>query len=266
MGLKKVAVICLFVLLAGAAISIILNLKDTFVDKSDEIVVKENNYSNIQVESGNASVEILPTKESNTKVEYSGKIRKKFNYRFHAEVKGDTLFVTLKEKRWNFFHFGFGPHSIELTIHVPEKEYKELKTELDNGKIHVHDIDIKTIDLETDNGMINLENIDAQNVRVKSDNGQILMQEVNGDIEAETDNGRIILTTSNLDRTIDLKTDNGLIEVQTDTEPTNATINVKVDNGRVDVFGVDNKQTKFGNGLNKINLESDNGKITVKKR
>lgn len=266
MGLKKVAIICLFVLLAGAAISIILNIKDTLVDKSDEIVIKDNNFTNIHVESGNASVEIMPTKDLNTKVEYSGKIKKKFNYRFHAEVKGDTLFVELNEKRWNFFHFGFGAHSIKLTIHVPEKEYNELKMELDNGKINVHDIDVQAIDLETDNGVIDLENIDAQNVRLKSDNGKILMQEVNGSIEAETDNGRIILTTSDINRAIDLRTDNGLIEIQTDKEPTNATISVRVDNGKIDIFGVENKQTVFGDGVNKINLESDNGKITVKKR
>ncbi|TQR18506.1 DUF4097 family beta strand repeat-containing protein [Psychrobacillus soli] len=266
MGLKRVAIICLFVLLAGAAISIILNIKDTLVDKSDEILIKDNNYTNIHVESGNASVEILPTKESETKVEYSGKIRKKFNYRFHAEVKRDTLFVELNEKRWNFFHFGFGPHSIKLTIHVPEKEYNELKTELDNGRINVHDINVQAIDLETDNGIIDLQNVEAQTIRLKSDNGQILMQDVNGSIDAETDNGRIILTTTDLDRPIDLKTDNGLIEIQTDKEPTNATIHVKVDNGRINVFGAENKQTVFGDGVNKINLESDNGRITVKKR
>ncbi|WP_186321313.1 DUF4097 family beta strand repeat-containing protein [Bacillus sp. FJAT-22090] len=264
MGPKKIAIICLFVLLAGAAISVFFNIKDKMVDKSDEIVLNDKNYSNIEVITDNASVDILPTKEAKTKVEFSGKMKKKFKYNFQANIKGDTLYVELKEKRWSFISFGFNSHNMKLIVYVPEKEYNIIKTELDNGQIKIQNIKVQEIDLETDNGMIDLKNIAAKNVQANSDNGQIRMEDVDGTINVETDNGRIIFASPNLNRSISLETDNGAIEVQTDKEPTNATIKVKVDNGKIDVFGTENSQSIFGKGDNLIFLKTDNGKVTVK--
>ena len=75
----------------------------------------------------------------------------------------------------------------------------------------------------------------------------------------------LCLLQTNLDRPIDLSTDNGRIEIMTTTEPTNGIIDVKTDNGKIDVFGKKNEQTVFGEGKNLIKLRSDNGGITVKK-
>lgn len=264
MNLKKIAIIGLFVLLAGAAISIVLNVRDTLVNKSDEITVKES-YTNIDILSDNASVEIIPTKNNHTEVKFSGKMKQKSRYRFNADVKGDTLYVELKEKNWSFIQFGFTSLDIKLIVYVPEKEYDELRTEIDNGRIISEGLQVKDLNLETDNGSIELKNVQAQTVSLQTDNGQILLDEVGGEINAKTDNGRILLTTSNLERFINLKTDNGLIEIQTDKEPSNVTIDAKVDLGKIDVFGSSNKQTIFGNGTNLIKLETDNGKISVSK-
>ncbi|MDI2588913.1 hypothetical protein OR571_17880 [Psychrobacillus sp. NEAU-3TGS] len=80
MSLKKIAIIGIFVLLAGAAINIILNVTDTFVKKSDEIVIEETDFSKIEVLADNAAVELLPSKENKTMVSFSGKMKKKLNY------------------------------------------------------------------------------------------------------------------------------------------------------------------------------------------
>jgi DUF4097 and DUF4098 domain-containing protein YvlB len=264
MNLKKIAIISLFILLAGAAINIVLNLKDTLVLKSDEIIVKDQSYNNIQITSDNATVELLPSKSEETKVVFSGKSKKRTKYNFSADVNGDTLEIELLEKRWDFIQFGFSSLNTKLTVYVPEKEYNELKTELENGRIIVENAHFKDAFLVTNNGSIQLKDIQAENVNVESDNGQILMEEVDGKIKAETNNGRIIFLSTNLERSIELETDNGFIEIQTDKEPQNATIDANVDNGKIDIFGSSNKQSIFGNGENLIKLETDNGKITVK--
>ncbi|QFF99053.1 hypothetical protein PB01_09560 [Psychrobacillus glaciei] len=264
MAIKKIAIIGLFILLAGAAINIVLNIKDTLVNKSEEIVVKDKSYTNIHILSDNATIEIVPTNNNETKVEFSGKMKKKSRYNFHADVKGDTLNVELKEKRWSF-QLEFTSPNIKLTVYIPEKEYKKLMTKIDNGRIIANNLSVKDVHLTTDNGSIEMQNIKSDNIRAKSDNGQIIMKYVDGKIKAETDNGRIILVTNNLDRSIDLKTDNGLIEIQSEKEPSNATINASVDLGKIDIFGTSNKQTIYGNGDHLIKLETDNGKITVKK-
>lgn len=265
MNLKKIAIISLFILLAGSAISIVLSIKDTLVNKSEEIVVEDNSFTNIQIKSDNASVQIVPTKKDETKVEFSGKMKKKFSYNFRANVKGDTLQVELKEKHWGFIQFGFSSHDVKLTVYVPEKEYGQLKTELDNGRIVVENMKVNDVDLKTDNGSIELKNIEAIIIRANTDNGQVLMDNVDGDLKVGTDNGRIVLKTNNLERSIQFKTDNGLIDIQTDKEPLNVTIDAKIDLGKIDIFGKSNKQTIFGNGENLIKLEADNGKIFVEK-
>lgn len=263
MSMKKVAIIALFVLIAGAAINVFVNIKDAIVNKAEEIVVENNHYKNIEVQSDNASVEFISTKDDETKVEFSGRMKKKMNYNFTADVKGDTLSIELTQKNWNFIQFGFTSMDIKLTVYVPEKQYNNIKTELDNGEIIARDMQAKSVHLETDNGFIHMKNIVAETVNVRTDNGKILMDEVEGDIEASTDNGRIVLITSNLERPISLSTDNGLIEIQTDKEPTNATIEADIEIGKLDIFGKSNKQTIFGDGDNLIKLETDNGKISV---
>ncbi|WP_391122803.1 DUF4097 family beta strand repeat-containing protein [Psychrobacillus sp. L3] len=265
MGIKKIAIISLFILLAGVAVSIILNVKDALVNKSDEIIVEDNSFTNIHILSDNALVEIIPTKNEATKAKFSGKMKKKSNYNFHADVKGDTLVVELKEKRWSFIQFGLTSHDIKLKVYVPEQNYSKLKTEIDNGRIVAENMNVKNMELETDNGSIELKNINSESVFTKTDNGQILMDNVEGKLKAETDNGRIVLITNNLERSIDFKADNGLLQIQTDKEPSNATIQAKVDVGSVHIFGKTKTRTIFGDGVNLINLEIDNGKIIVKK-
>ena len=72
------------------------------------------------------------------------------------------------------------------------------------------------------------------------------------------------MVTDNLERTISLKTDNGLINIRTSTEPKNATIHADIDNGRIDIFGSANEKSVFGKGKNIIDLRTDNGIISVK--
>ncbi|TQR18494.1 DUF4097 family beta strand repeat-containing protein [Psychrobacillus soli] len=264
MSFKKIAIICVFVLLAGAAINIILNVQDTFVNKSDEIAVENTNYCNIGLLAGNAAVELLPTKENKTTVSFTGKMKKKLNYHFSADVKGDTLYVELKEKRWQIIQFGFSSLNNKITVQVPEKEYEEIKAEIDNGRIIVKNMQATVVNLESDNGRIDLTDVAAENVHVQTDNGKIQLHNVEGSINAETDNGQISLITNNLDRAITLETNNGLISIQAEQEPTNATIHAKTDNGRISIFGKSAEQTTFGKGKNLINLSTDNGMITVK--
>lgn len=264
MSFKKIAIICLFVLLAGAAINIILNVQDKFVQKSDEIVVEDTNYSNIEVVAENAAVELMPTKENRTTVLYSGEMKKKSKHHFSADVKGDTLYIESKEKRRNFIQFGFSSLNNKIIVQVPEKEYKEIITEIDNGRIVVKNMQASVVSLESNNGRIDLTDIAAENIYVQTDNGKIALHNVEGSINAETDNGQISLITNNLDQAITLATNNGLISIQAEQEPKNATIHAKTDNGRISIFGKSAEQTTFGNGENMINLSTDNGMITVK--
>lgn len=236
-----------------------------FVGDSNKKVIEDESFINVDVLSDNASVEIIPTNSSTTTVEYIGKKRKNAKFDFKADVKNETLTVNFKEKRWGFIRFDFSFSKMELLIKVPAKQYNALTITNDNGKIMAENLETTSISFETDNGNIELKNIDAVYTKVQSDNVKIILEEVTGEIIGKTDNGRIMLVTNNLDRPIDITTDNGRIEIKSANEPTNATIDAKTDNGRIDVFGDRNEHTVFGEGKHLIKLRTDNGGITVTK-
>ena len=261
-GLLIVLVIIIIILLGG---TFFYQAWNKFVDGSNKVVIDDEPFTTIEVNSDNAAVEIIPTDSSTTTVEYIGEKRKNEKYEFSADVKNDTLTVVFKEKGWGFLRFGFSFSKMELLIKVPENDYDKIKVKNNNGKIKAENMDAKHISFETDNGNIEMKNINAVTTNVQSDNGRIILEHVNGEIIGETDNGRIMLVTNTLDRPIDLATDNGRIEIMATTEPTNGIIDVKTDNGKIEVFGKNNEQTAFGKGKNLIKLRSDNGRITVTK-
>jgi len=262
---NKLFIIVALVLLVVGGITLMFNTGNDFENNAKKKVIDDQSFTSIEILTTNAAVEIVPTKDKVTTVSYSGKTKKRSKFIFEADVKENTLVVQFKEKRRNFFNFGFSSLNLKLIVKVPEKQYGRIQAESDNGRITVENIQTQELSLETDNGTIELKMIDATAVNVKTDNGAIILDHVDGTIIGRTDNGRITLVTNNLDRPIELTTDNGKIEIQTEKEPTDATIDVKTDNGRIDVLGYENKHTKFGNGKHLIKLRTDNGGITITK-
>ncbi len=261
---KLVFALVLVVVVVGG-ITLLVKPMDVFGNKANKIVVDDHSFTNIEVLANNATVEIVPSKNSEVTVAYSGETKKKTKYIFKADVKGDTLSVQFEEKRRGFIHFGMSFKDLTLTVSIPEKQYNRIQVETENGRIVAGNIQAEDISLETDNGAIELKHIDATAISVKTDNGKILLEDVEGKIKGRTDNGQVSLVTKNLDQSIELSTDNGRIEIQTEKEPTNATIDAKTDNGRVEIFGQETKNVTFGKGKHLIKLRTDNGRITVTK-
>ncbi len=206
------------------------------------------------------------------------------DYNFSSEVKNSTLEVHVDMNQKKLFRFDFFSKGSALKLYIPKKQYESLQIESDNGRIMIEGIDVKTADIRTDNGRIeinnmandnltvnsdngriNLANVDASTVTTKSSNGKIVLNHVTGTLSSKTNNGSISLITEDLERSIDFKTDNGKIEIQTEKEPTNVIFDLKTDNGSIDVFNQSDWDTVIGNGDNTIKLETDNGKIIITK-
>ncbi|MBW9234200.1 DUF4097 domain-containing protein, partial [Leptospira santarosai] len=219
----------------ASGITYMFNSMKVFGQNDDSKLIQDA-FTKIEVTTNNAEVVIVPSKNSEATVEYTG-ANKKHKYMFNVDVKGDTLFVHLQQKRRFFFSFGFNSSDLKLTVNVPEKQYKNLQVKSDNGRISVENLQCEGVMLETDNGLIQVKKVLAKAVHVESDNGKIVLEDVKGEIQGETDNGQISLKTKKLEWPIDLATDNGSITVKTGSVPDNATIDAKTDNGKVTIFG-----------------------------
>lgn len=73
------------------------------------------------------------------------------------------------------------------------------------------------------------------------------------------------MKTTTLNQPIQLETNNGWIEIETENEPTNVTFVVQVDNGSINILDKYKGSTVIGNGENLVKLKTNNGKIQVLK-
>lgn len=267
--------------------------------QSDHKLIKiTESYTKVAMNINFGSLYVYPSESDDTTIELINATEKLI---LTAEVVGDTLTVRLKGPKIRFFSLLLIGKEVRVNVVLPKKLYssivmktdngsitaekilgKTMKADSDNGRIVLRQIAATTLDVETDNGRIEIDkvqidrlftktdngrielrNIDSEQVHAETDNGRIVMEYVSGKIVGKTDNGRISVITTSLDRMMDLETDNGSITLESETSPTDVTIRAKVDHGRIDVFGEKNSSTKFGNGSNLIQLSSDNGKIIV---
>jgi DUF4097 and DUF4098 domain-containing protein YvlB len=262
---NKLVISLLLLLVIAGGITFMFKTMDVFAQNDDKKkVVEDSSFTNIEVSTNNAEVVIVPTKSSDATVEYLG-ASKKAKYNFEVDVKGDILSVHLKQKRRIFFWFGFHSRDLKLVVSVPEKQYENIQVKSNNGLINVENLQAEMVLLETDNGKILLKKVVANSVAVETDNGQIVLDHVEGKIKGTTDNGQISVLTNKLDWPMDLATDNGSIEMKTESEPANATIDSESDNGKIIIFGNEIKRSTYGEGKHLIKLRTDNGSITVTK-
>lgn len=282
-NVKSISVIALILLLVGiiGGVFTFNSGKQTEDWEMEEKVINNEEIMNIKVMADNTKVEILPSNDTSTKVEFSGDDSK---YHLSTDVEGTTLSIDVEYRQRKFINLDFFSSLSSLTVYVPEKVYDSLQLESDNGRITAETLQAKDINVKTnngsiiledikssaiigeaDNGRIELKDINSSTIQVKSDNGKIILEHVEGDILGETSNGSITLVTQDLDRQIELETDNGKINIQTEKEPTNVIFDIKVDNGKVRMFGESNWDSVIGNGDNLIKLTTNNGGITVTK-
>ena len=261
-NLKKLMIIGIVLIIIGTLGSF-LTFRDNGIDIAEEKVFKESNITTVELESNNAAVEIIPTTDSKTKVEIVGKGTKDTMTNLTAKVEGETLIVKLEEKQIGFIHLDFG--SLTLRVTLPEKQYKSLIINNDNGKVELANLSVELLKAESNNGRIEMKNILTDKVEVNSDNGRVLFEDVTGMVKGKTNNGKISMITTTLNQAVQLETNNGSIEIETENEPTNVTFDIQVHNGSVNILDKFKGSTVIGNGENLVKLTTNNGKIQVLK-
>lgn len=274
--------------------------RDVVKDSSHQVqTIKNDSFSNIDIDVHHGSLHLSLSETTDTIIELNGQPEK---LTLTAEILGDTLEIRLKNKSTWAFMFNFSMKAVHLNVCIPKKLYqsinfksnngrieaekliaKRIHSQSDNGRIILTEIASSNLQVKTDNGRIELVKVQSDKLKAKTNNGRILMNyveadtihaeshngrieldQVNGDITATTDNGRILLNTETLDQNIDFKTANGSIEIISSLMPLNAAISAKSGHGRIDIFGENNSMSKFGDAAHQIKLKSSNGKISVR--
>lgn len=261
---KKLSILALLLLLIGG-----IGTFFTFSQTNQEEITTEKTVSSdmvqeVQVQADNATVEILPTSDTETKVKLVTKGIEVSKLDFTAEVEGNKLTIKLKEH--SNFSIGFNIRSSQLYVYIPQKAYYSFIVDNENGKMKMSELKIRNLKVETNNGRIELNKIVAENIDVKSENGSLDLNDVEGNLKGSSSNGKITLATKDLDRNIQLDSANGKITIKTDKEPTNTAFKVSANNGKINILDKYEGDTVIGKGENLVDIESNNGKIEVIKR
>ncbi|MGG3943637.1 DUF4097 family beta strand repeat-containing protein [Peribacillus psychrosaccharolyticus] len=258
---KKLSILALLLLLIGG-IGSFFTFSQTIQDEiTTEKTVNSDMVKEVQILTNNATVEIVPTSDTETNVELVTKGVDVSKMDFSTKVIGKKLTIRLKEP--STFSIGFNIRSSHLYVYVPQKLYNSFVIENDNGNMKMSELKIKNLKAQTNNGRIELNKIVAENVDVKSANGRLDLHDVEGNLKGSSNNGQISLATKDLNRNIQLESDNGKITIETDKEPTNTTFKVSADNGKINILDKYEGNTVIGKGDNLVDLESNNGKIEV---
>lgn len=298
---KGILAIVGIVLITAGAIGIKFTYSNELEAVAEEKQIPEGDINDIYIKSMNTKVEVIATEDMSPKTELVGNNFKGSELEYDVDLTDGKLSIEIKERMMKLFSFDFRSTGLTLKVYVPDKEYKSLQAGSDNGEIdmeniHANDIDANTsngtlnlenikssqltlvtdngqihaknlktdsVNVETKNGQANLSHVDAKTVQAVSDNGEIKLTDVTGDITGETKNGYITLMVDDLERDMELETDNGKISIESKEKPENVHFDVEVDNGKVDILGEYEGTTVIGNGDHLIKLTSKNGSIVV---
>jgi len=275
--LVRLLIIIATIVLIGVIIVLVISYNS---DPARQEVLETQSFD-VQIEDmeitvENARVDFVPSEDETARLVLSGNSD---DFTLTTDLSGGRLIIQV-EDRSQFFNFDFN-RAYSLQVSVPENGLDSLTVESDNGTIQARDIKAAELSLEANNGRINLQTVESEtvnietdngavditemeaNMAVRSSNGRIIFSDVSGELQARANNGRIELSTETLDFPVDFETNNGRIEIRTDNEPSNARIRARVDNGSINVYGLENEESIFGDGEVLIQLESNNGRIVV---
>ena len=228
-------------------------------DESDfvqEVVEVEQHssvgYYNIEVDVDNANIILKSTDKEQAYLEVNDT-----DGRTETDLKivGDTLVVKVKRheivRRFLFITFVGDLGKSDVTLYVPNAQYKKITVYNDNGRILCEDLYADKVQLESDNGRVIANNLRGTELEAESDNGRVVLTNVQvANITAHSDNGRVIAEHCHSEK-ITLKSSNGRIELKEVT----GHLNARSANGRIEAF------------LSKVTahsrLKSDNGSIKV---
>lgn len=265
-NVKKLLLLAAVLLIAGLT-GMILTYSSAYEKTSIQKEVEVNEaFADMDVQTDDAKLEILPTDEETATVVLKGKkYKKEENNHFSVDVENDTLSVKQSNLKQQMINFDFFQPWISMKIYIPKKQYAELLVSNDNGKIDVRDIKADQIDVQTGNGIINLDQVSGDTVKADTDNGKLKFDQVDGTIIGNTGNGIISLRTTDLDQDINLKSGNGIIDVKTENEPTNTTFVTDTGNGTVNILDKYKGDAVIGDGDHTVELSTGNGRIKVTK-
>lgn len=264
--MKKIASIICVIGLIGILISMFLNGTFFFsnqkvVTVDDKIAVEVENATALVVISSWADVRVLESKDDQIHIRLHGDffeneemeiVRKRTGKEITIEAKGNNVQSSIVIPGFIGNRKKANTDNRKLDIYIPKDKLDTLNVETNLGSIEVNELDIKEVSIHADMGAIEVHHLITDQLTVQADVGEITLNEVTGNIHAQSDVGSIELALSKKmkDASFELRSDLGAVSLDA------ADITTEKSNGTI----ID----KIGSGAYVVNLSTDVGSIIVR--
>ncbi|RHW39895.1 hypothetical protein D1B33_03325 [Lysinibacillus yapensis] len=156
-------------------------------------VFEQDEVNSLEVEIPNGKVELVKAENHQLLVEASVKTSVQNHDEEQTKAHFEEKFVQLVNGKLTI-SVAAKMSQVNLRIAVPEKLYDLVLIRLLNGGVTIQNLDAQLIKVKTYNGAVKIDHATFQHGDIETGNGAIELRHVNGeDIEAETGNGRIYI-------------------------------------------------------------------------
>ncbi|MEC1177946.1 DUF4097 family beta strand repeat-containing protein [Metasolibacillus meyeri] len=142
----------------------------------------------------------------------------------------------------------------------------ELNVKSSVGKAELQSVHATTATVKSEAGKVIIEDSIAEIWHVKSEAGRVDLINIQGEIDARTEAGKMTMDVESITKPLKLKTSVGKIEVLTAKAIDNATIEAKSELGKISIYGERGKRLVYGTGENLIKLKTELGSIVIDKK
>ncbi|GGE80891.1 DUF4097 family beta strand repeat-containing protein [Priestia taiwanensis] len=261
-GLKLFAVLLIVIGLVGAFFTFSPYYKSIAV--SDAKTISADNITDIEVDLRFGEVVIIPTTSKDILIEIKGKVSNGTKSIPVIAEKGKIIEVK-SESPFQFFQLGFFNPELKVTLHVPKKQYEQIRVKTELGDIDIEQLQVNTVEAATKLGDVDMQDVKSTSVVAKSDLGKIELAQVEGDINASTKLGDVDIAVHEFAYPINAHTDLGDVDIKTKVEPKNVRFDVSSELGKVKVFNQSGSSFVYGQGSIVIKGFSELGDVTVSK-
>lgn len=301
--IKRLAILSLSMLAIGAVGSIVTYpMAQKKVSLDIKKTIDASSVKQVSVKGRSMDINLADSPDNKIHISVNGETQSADKFELKTKQNGDTLEVTFVEPKlieMNFVLFFNYTHR-SATVSLP-KSVKQASVKTNFGEIYTNNFVGESLELKTDAGDINLSNLQSTDLNAKTNAGNISLSQsvitntdlkasagdlyvnslvssktklttsagnidlnqITGNLVATSNAGDIDLTNKTIDQNIELQTNFGGIDVQSESKPTNLTVIAATDLGEIDIFNQNNREQTFGSGKYKMNLKTNAGDIEV---
>jgi hypothetical protein len=281
---KWIALLALACFLIGTVgLGITMNMKPDLGTEEIDIskAIDGNLVGQLTVQTDISDITVVPSLDGDIHIRYAGRIASvdRDYAAIHVEQSGDSANVNVETTK--SFQIGIDVNRLAAMIRssdqakvelaLPGKAFRMLKLSSSTGHIRVESGRADDFRVQTDTGGIEIVAFESNTSDIQSDTGRISMAHVKGDLNVQSDTGRVTINVDEFKNPITVKTDTGGITVLMPAPP-HIRVDLQSDTGRTTAaipgmtFEENEKHRvigSYGNGNPFVKATSDTGNITV---